>query len=59
MQTVLDHPQIRPVQSVELTCQPGLFDFYRRSGFTDQVGASRLMRRTTDPALLGSRSANR
>jgi GNAT superfamily N-acetyltransferase len=53
MNTVLDHPLIRDVQSVELTCQSRLFDFYRRWGFTDQVGGSRLMRRTADPALLG------
>ena len=32
-------------QLIELVCQPELIDFYRRWGFTDHVGASRLMRR--------------
>lgn len=30
---------------------PDLMPFYRRWGFTDQVGRSRLMRRTSDPRL--------
>ena len=51
MDAVLSHPRIAGVRSVELVCQPDLIDFYRRWGFTDQVGASRLMRHTTDPAL--------
>jgi GNAT superfamily N-acetyltransferase len=53
MDALLSHPRLAAVQSVELTCQPGLLGFYRRWGFTDRVGGSRLMRRTSDPALLG------
>jgi GNAT superfamily N-acetyltransferase len=53
MRAVLDHPRLAGVGSVELTCRPGLVEFYRRLGFTDQVGGSRLMRRTTDPRLIG------
>ena len=34
------------VESVELVCQPELVELYRRSGFTDDVGRSLLMRRT-------------
>jgi GNAT superfamily N-acetyltransferase len=53
MRAVLDHPRLAEVGSVELTCRPGLVEFYRRLGFTDQVGGSRLMRRTADPRLTG------
>jgi GNAT superfamily N-acetyltransferase len=41
------------VRNVELTCQTALLPFYRRFGFTEQVGGSRLMRRTSDPRLTG------
>ena len=50
---LLDRPELAGVNSLELVCQPRLFDFYRRFGFTERVGASRLMRRTDDPALAG------
>ena len=46
LDAALAHPWVAGVQSVELVCQPGLVDFYRRWGFTDRVGESRLMRRT-------------
>jgi GNAT superfamily N-acetyltransferase len=51
MDAVLEHPKVAGVASVELVCQPDLIPFYRRWGFTDQVGGSRLMRRTADPSL--------
>jgi GNAT superfamily N-acetyltransferase len=41
------------VGTVELSCQGALMPFYRRFGFTEQVGGSRLMRRTSDPRLTG------
>lgn len=50
---VVSHPSLGPVESVELVCQPDLVPFYERWGFTDQVGASRLMRRTERGSLLG------
>jgi GNAT superfamily N-acetyltransferase len=53
MDAVLGHPRVAGVRSVELVCRPELMPFYRRWGFTDRVGPSRLMRRTGDPALLG------
>jgi GNAT superfamily N-acetyltransferase len=53
MDAVLRHPWVADVKSVELVCQPDLIAFYRRWGFTDQVGQSRLMRRTTDPSFAG------
>jgi GNAT superfamily N-acetyltransferase len=53
MEAIVGHPRLAAVDSLELVCQPGLMAFYRRFGFTEQVGGSRLMRRTSDPALLG------
>jgi GNAT superfamily N-acetyltransferase len=53
MDAVTTHPSIRAVESIELVCQPGLMAFYARWGFTDQVGSSRLMRRTERSSLLG------
>ena len=53
MEAVFSHPRLAGVASVELTCQQGLAPFYRRFGFTDRVGGSRLMRRTADPRLTG------
>jgi GNAT superfamily N-acetyltransferase len=52
MDAVLSDPRVAGVKSIELVCQPELMPFYRRWGFTDQVGQSRLMRRTDDPTLL-------
>lgn len=53
MDAVLGHPRLAGVKSVELICQPDLMPFYRRWGFTEKVGQSRLMRRTADPTLVG------
>ncbi|MGN9913193.1 GNAT family N-acetyltransferase [Phytohabitans sp. LJ34] len=46
MDAVVRHPRLAAVGSVELVCQPELFPFYRRWGFTEQVGRSTLMRLT-------------
>jgi predicted GNAT family N-acyltransferase len=46
MDAVVRHPRLARVRSVELVCQPELFGFYRRWGFTEQVGRSTLMRLT-------------
>lgn len=54
MDAVVGHPRLAGVGSVELVCQPDLMPFYRRWGFTERVGGSRLMRRTTDPLLAGT-----
>jgi hypothetical protein len=43
---VLRHERLREVRHIELYCLPDMFAFYRRHGFTDDVGAVRLMRRT-------------
>ena len=51
MDAVVSHPGLADVRSIELVCQPELVPFYRRWGFTDEVGRSLLMRRTADPRL--------
>lgn len=54
MDTVMGHRRLAGVRSVELVCQPELLPFYRHWGFSEQVGRSRLMRRTADPLLTGT-----
>jgi hypothetical protein len=44
-------PELDHIDSIELVCQPELTEFYRRWGFTDAVGTSQLMRRTSNPHL--------
>jgi predicted GNAT family N-acyltransferase len=44
-------PALRDVASIELVCQPELMPFYRKWGFSERVGRSRLMRRTSSPLL--------
>jgi predicted GNAT family N-acyltransferase len=51
MDAITHHPDLKDVRSLELVCQPELRAFYRRWGFTDKVGQSLLMRRTSDPLL--------
>jgi predicted GNAT family N-acyltransferase len=51
MHEILGRDELRCVESVELVCQPELVGFYRRWGFTDHVGTSRLMRRTANRML--------
>src|SRR6266540_1445571 len=46
MNEVLSVPEIARAANIELVCQPDLVPFYERWGFTDEVGGSRLMRRT-------------
>ncbi|GAA2910283.1 hypothetical protein Acy02nite_48850 [Actinoplanes cyaneus] len=53
MEAVLAHQWVAGVRSVELVCQPDVVAFYERWGFTQQVGQSRLLRRTADSALTG------
>jgi predicted GNAT family N-acyltransferase len=57
MEAMLSRPELARVDSIELVCQPDLVDFYRQFGFTDQVGGSRLMRRTDNPQLNSSLSS--
>ena len=54
MDELLARPELAEVDSIELVCQPELIAFYRRWGFSDEVGRSLLMRRTSNPLLRGS-----
>jgi predicted GNAT family N-acyltransferase len=54
LDAIVNHPKVSGARSVELVCQPDLMPFYRRWGFTERVGQSRLMRRTADPALISA-----
>lgn len=52
LDAIVGHQRLAGVHSIELVCPPELFPFYRRWGFTEAVGRSRLMRRSSDPALV-------
>jgi ribosomal protein S18 acetylase RimI-like enzyme len=54
MDELLKRPELADVESIELVCQPELVGFYRRWGFTDQVGRSLLMRLTKSRLLRGA-----
>lgn len=45
LDTLVEHPALSSVRSLELVCQPELVPFYRRWRFDEDVGASTLMRR--------------
>lgn len=51
VESVCSAPQLLDVERIELTCQPELVAFYARWGFTDNVGRSRLMRRSSNPVF--------
>jgi GNAT superfamily N-acetyltransferase len=57
MDTVVAHPRLARVESLELVCRPELVPFYRRWGFSDRVGASNLLRRTSNRALVADDAA--
>jgi predicted GNAT family N-acyltransferase len=38
MQMILDHPELRAVKHFELYCLPDLIPFYKKWGFTDDLG---------------------
>jgi len=40
------HPELRNVVHFELYCLPELFEFYKKHGFTSEVGGMQLMRYT-------------
>jgi GNAT superfamily N-acetyltransferase len=51
VESVCSAPQLRDVERIELTCQPELIAFYAKWGFTDNVGHSRHMRRSSNPVF--------
>jgi predicted GNAT family N-acyltransferase len=48
---ICSEPTLQNVASIELVCQPELIPFYQKWGFSENVGRSRLMRRTSNPVL--------
>jgi hypothetical protein len=46
MDALLEHPSLKTVRHLELYCLPELIPFYRRWGFTDELGELRFLRRT-------------
>lgn len=51
VERICAEPTLQNVVSIELVCQPELVPLYEKWGFTENVGRSRLMRRTSDPLL--------
>ena len=51
VESVCSAPELCGVERIELTCQPDMVPFYAKWGFTDEVGNSRLMRRSSNPAF--------
>ena len=52
VERICAEPALRNVASIELVCQPELIPFYRKWGFSEQVGRSRLLRRSSNPVLV-------
>lgn len=44
LQCILRHPDLKNVRHLELYCRPELVDFYKRFGFSPDVGDMQLMR---------------
>jgi GNAT superfamily N-acetyltransferase len=51
LERICSEPALQNVASIELHCQPEHVPFCRKWGFSEEVGRSRLMRRTSDPVL--------
>ena len=51
VERICSEPTLQNVASIELVCQPELVPLYEKWGFTENVGRSLLMRRTSDPLL--------
>lgn len=44
MQMILDHPDLKHIKHFELYCLPELIPFYKKWGFTDELGELTAMR---------------
>ena len=47
LEAITRHDRLRHVKHIELYCLPELFAFYKRHGFSENVGEVHLMRRIT------------
>ena len=45
VEEVISHPVLAGVEHIELYCRPERFEFYRRLGFSEDLGSLKLMRR--------------
>ncbi len=45
MDAVLNHPQLQAVENMNLNCLPKMIPFYKRWGFTDDIGEMKFMRK--------------
>ena len=45
MDAVLNHPQLQVVENLSLNCLPKMIPFYKRWGFTDDIGEMKFMRK--------------
>jgi GNAT superfamily N-acetyltransferase len=50
MDAVVAHPALREVSHFELYCRSEMIPFYRRWGFTDEIGELRFMRLVREPS---------
>jgi predicted GNAT family N-acyltransferase len=46
MDALVNHPELQAVETFSLTCLPNMIPFYKRWGFTDDVGEIKFLRRT-------------
>ena len=53
LDAIVAHPRLGSVQHIELYCRPELVPFYRKWGFTDELGEFRFMRRQRPADRLG------
>ena len=47
MDAVLNHPKLQTVENFALNCLPHMVPFYKRWGFSDDLGEMKFLRRTT------------
>ena len=47
MEAITRHERLRHIKHIELYCLPELFAFYKRNGFSENVGGLQLMRLVT------------
>ena len=45
MDALVNHPKLQAIESLSLGCLPKMIPFYKRWGFTDDVGDMKFMRR--------------
>lgn len=45
MNTIINHPALKSVERLDLFCLPEIVPFYKKWGFTEEIGNIRFMRR--------------